>query len=41
MVYRAIQCLGGSVACLERRKFAFERCDASRSLLGKPPDLRE
>src|SRR5713101_8013355 len=24
---RAPQCLGGSVACLERRQFAFERCD--------------
>src|SRR5439155_2452408 len=38
---RATRCLGGSLACLERREFAFERRDASRSLASESPDLRE
>src|SRR6266446_9574931 len=38
---RATRCLGGSVACLERLQFAFERRDTNRSLLSEAPDLCE
>src|SRR5438034_1529638 len=38
---RATRCLGGSVACLERREFVFERRDARRSLPSEASDLCE